>query len=147
MIEFSHGIRAIIRDRKGKSIMGRDHDADLHIFSENCTRESDFDFSMLASRLEEEVACVTSSASSKVWYIDSGASWHMMGIRECFSDYREEKMNFNITMGNKAKCTPVGRGTIVFQTETRVVPCYQCAACTRIGDELTFRVETLRQRI
>lgn len=27
-------------------------------------------------------------------------------------------MNFLITMRNKAKCTPVGRGTIVFQTET-----------------------------
>ena len=27
-------------------------------------------------------------------------------------------MNFQITMGNKEKCTPVGRGTIVFQTET-----------------------------
>ena len=26
-------------------------------------------------------------------------------------------MNFQITMGNKAKCTPVGRGTIIFQTE------------------------------
>jgi len=28
-------------------------------------------------------------------------------------------MNFQITMGSKAKCTPVGKGTIVFQTETR----------------------------
>ena len=26
-------------------------------------------------------------------------------------------MNFQITMGNKAKCTPVGIATIVFQTE------------------------------
>jgi len=26
-------------------------------------------------------------------------------------------MNFQITMGNKSKCTPVGRGTVVFQTE------------------------------
>lgn len=72
---------------------------------------------MLASRLEEEVSCVTSSASSEVWYIDSGASWHMTGIWECFSDYQEERMNFQITMGAKAKCTPVERGTIVFQTE------------------------------
>ena len=80
--------------------MGRDHDAeastsgDSHIFSENCTRDRNFYFSMLASRLEEEVACVTSSASSEVWYIDNGASWHMTGIQECFLDYREERMNF-----------------------------------------------------
>ena len=72
------GTEDVIRDREGKSIMGRDHDAeastsgDSHNFSENCTRDSNFDFSMLASRLEEEVACVTSSASSEVWYIDSG---------------------------------------------------------------------------
>lgn len=54
---------------------------------------------MLASKLEEEVACLASSASSKVWYIDSGASWHMTGIRECFSDYQEEKNEFSNHQG------------------------------------------------
>ena len=77
----------------------------------------DHDIFVLASRLEEEITCLSSFASSKVWYIDSRASTHMMRIQECFSSYQEEKMNFQITMGNKAKCTPVGRGTIVFQTE------------------------------
>ena len=114
----------VIRDRKGKSVMSWDNDVeastlgDSHGFSEDCTRERDFDFSVLASRLEEEVVCMTSAASLEVWYIDSGASWHMTGIRGCFSEYREEKMNFQITMGNKAKCTLVGKGTIVFQTES-----------------------------
>lgn len=100
--------------------MGQDHDAEASTFgescrfSEDCTRDRNFNFSMLASKLEEEVACVASSVSIGVWYIDSGASWHMTGIRECFSDYQEERKNFQITMGNKAKCTPVGKGTIVF---------------------------------
>jgi len=67
--------------------------------------------------LEEEVACVTSSTSSEEWYIDSGASWHMTGIWEFLLGYQEERMNFHITMGNKVKCTPIGKGTIVFQTE------------------------------
>ena len=67
---------------------------DSHRFLEDCTRERHFDFFMLASRLEEEVACMTSATSSEVWYIDSGALWHMTGIRESFSEYREEKMNF-----------------------------------------------------
>lgn len=71
---------------------------------------------MLTLMLEEEVACMTSFASLEVWYIDNGGSWHMTGIQECFLDYQEEKMNFQITMGKKEKCTPVGRGTIVFQT-------------------------------
>ena len=62
----------VIRDRKGKLVMGRDHDAKASTsggsrrFSEDCTRERDFDFSMLASRLEEEVVCMTSVASSEV---------------------------------------------------------------------------------
>ena len=80
--------------------MGQEHDAeastqrDSHKFPEECTRDMDHDYSMLASRLEEEVACLASSASSKVCYIDSGASWHMTGIQECFSKYQEERMNF-----------------------------------------------------
>jgi len=59
--------------------MGQDHDAEVstsgysHRFSEDCTRKGDFNFSMLTSRPEEEVACMTSTASSEVWYIDSGA--------------------------------------------------------------------------
>jgi len=76
-----------------------------------------FYYFILASRLEEEVICLARPASSEVWYIESGASWHMIGIRECFSYYQEQRMNFQITMGNKAKCTPVGRGIVVFQTE------------------------------
>ena len=77
----------------------------------------DHDISVLASRLEEEFACVSRTASSDVWYIDSGASAHMTGVWDCFSDYQEEQTTFKITMGNKAKCTLVGRGTIVFHTE------------------------------
>ncbi len=66
--------------------MGQGHDVEASTsrdscrFSEECIRDRNFDFSMLASRLEEEVACVASSASSWVWYIDSGASWHMTGF-------------------------------------------------------------------
>ena len=80
--------------------MGQEHDAkastqgDSRRFPEKCRRDMNFNYSMLASRLEKEVACLASSASFKVWYIDNGASWHMTGIRECFSDYQEERMNF-----------------------------------------------------
>ena len=93
-------LEGVIRDRKGKLVMGRDHDAEAstsgesHRFSKDCTRERDFDFSMLASKLEEEVACMTSVALSELWYIDSRALGHITGIRECLSEYREEKMNF-----------------------------------------------------
>eukprot|EP00253_Pinus_taeda_P008584 PITA_08584 len=43
----------------------------------------------------------------------------MIGVREYFSSYQEEQMDFSITVGNRTKCTPVGRGTIAFQTEAR----------------------------
>jgi len=65
---------------RGKSTMGQEHDVEASTqgdscrLPEECTRDMNFDYSMLTSRLEEEVACLASSASSKVWYIDSGAS-------------------------------------------------------------------------
>ena len=79
-------------------------------------KQRDHDVSVLASRLEEDFACVSSMTSLGVWYIDSGTSAHMRGVRECFSSYQEEQMSFQFTMGDKAKCTTVGRGTIIFQT-------------------------------
>jgi hypothetical protein len=42
----------------------------------------------------------------------------MTGVREHFSSFREEEMTFDIEMGNKSKCTPVGQGTITFQRES-----------------------------
>ena len=74
----------------------------------------------LSSRLEDEFACLVGSTSHGVWYIDSGALAHMTGAREYISSYKEEQMDFHITMGNITKCTPVGRGTIAFQMEVGI---------------------------
>lgn len=57
--------------------------------------------SELSSRLEVEFTCLSGSTSSSVWYIDSGASAHMTEVREYFSRYQEEQMDFHITMRNK----------------------------------------------
>ena len=35
---------------------------------------------VMASRLEEDLACISSTAPPSVWYIDSGASTHMTGV-------------------------------------------------------------------
>ncbi len=48
----------------------------------------------LSSRLEEEFACLSSSASADVGYIDSKALAHMTGVREYFSSYQEEQTDF-----------------------------------------------------
>ena len=39
----------------------------------------------LSSRMEDEFAlivCMVSSTSQNIWYIDNGASFHMIGVRE-----------------------------------------------------------------
>ena len=54
---------------------------------ESMEEQRDHDVSVLGSRLEEDFACMSSMASPRVWYIDSGASAHIMGVRECFSSY------------------------------------------------------------
>ena len=74
--------------------------------------------SKLSSRLEDEFSCLAGSTSHGFWYIGSEASTHMTGAREYFCSYKEEQMDFQITMGNKTKCTPVVRGTIDFQRES-----------------------------
>jgi hypothetical protein len=50
------------------------------------------------------IACLSSSASTGVWYIDSVASSHMTGVRDFFSSLKEEEVDLYIQMGNDAKC-------------------------------------------
>lgn len=68
------------------------------------------DVNEISNRVDREftlITCLTSSTSQCVWYIDSVVSFHMMGVREEFSNYKEEDINFYIKMGNKSKCTPI----------------------------------------
>jgi hypothetical protein len=60
-----------------------------------------------AARFENEfslIVCLSSSTSLGVWYIDSGASSHMTGVRDYFSSLKEEEMDLIIEMGNNARC-------------------------------------------
>lgn len=57
--------------------------------------------SNLSSRLEDKFACLSGSNSQGVCYIDSRASTYMTGVREYFSSYKEEQVDFQITMGNQ----------------------------------------------
>ena len=84
---------------------------------EHAEMQREHDMKVLASKIEEDLACMSSKTPPSVWYIESGASAHMTGVRKCFSSYQEEQMNFQITMGNEGKCTPIERGTVTFQME------------------------------
>ena len=46
------------------------------------------------------IACMASSASGSVWYLDSGASFHMTGDKESFSDLEEKDIKMHIDMGD-----------------------------------------------
>jgi hypothetical protein len=53
-----------------------------------------------------------------VWYIDIGASSHMIGVCDYFSSLKEEEMDLYIEMGNNAKCRETSHGIVTFQRES-----------------------------
>ena len=57
----------------------------------------------LASQFELDfslIACLVSSYMGLVSYLDSGASFHMMGDKELFSKLEEKDLQMHIEMGD-----------------------------------------------
>jgi hypothetical protein len=74
----------------------------------------------LASQFELDfslIACMASSALGSVWYLGSGASFHMMRDKEIFSDLEEKDLKMHIEMGYDGRYSATGIGTITFQRE------------------------------
>ena len=63
------------------------------------------------------IMCMVSSMVGCVWYLDSGASFHMLGDKNLFSTLEEKDLQMRIEMGNDGKYCVSGEGTIVFQRE------------------------------
>jgi hypothetical protein len=61
---------------------------------------------------------MASSALGLVWYLDSGASFHLTGDKEIFSDLEERDLKMHIEMGNNGRYSANGIGTITFQRES-----------------------------
>jgi hypothetical protein len=82
------------------------------------TEEDEF-----ASQFEREMSLLVSLSTvetpSSVWYIDSGASSHMSGVREHFTDLTESGIKLEIVLGNNTIVRAAGRGTVSFQRELR----------------------------
>jgi hypothetical protein len=75
----------------------------------------------LASQFEPDfslIACMASSALGSVWYLDSGASFHMTRDKELFSDLEERGLKMHIEMGDDGRYNAIGIGTITFQRES-----------------------------
>jgi hypothetical protein len=65
------------------------------------------------------VCCSTVETPSCIWYIDSGASSHMLGVREHFTDLRDPEIRLEIVLGDNTIVRAARCGTVSFQRELR----------------------------
>eukprot|EP00253_Pinus_taeda_P022719 PITA_22719 len=75
----------------------------------------------LASQFELDfslIACLVSSVMGSVWFLDSGASFHMTGDRDLFSDLEDKDLGVHIEMGDDGRYSATGIGTISFERES-----------------------------
>jgi hypothetical protein len=74
------------------------------------------------SQFEQEFSLVAGLSSSTtslvVWYIDSGASRHMTGVRSQFSELTERTLETDVVLGDDRTVSAAGVGTVIFQRES-----------------------------
>ena len=90
---------------KGKNVSSS---TDIDEFDSQFDRE----FSFIAS-LATSVA-----SSSCIWYVDSGASRHMTGVRDQFTQFSEKRLNLEVELGDERIVKVVGVGTVSFLRES-----------------------------
>ena len=74
----------------------------------------------LASQFELDfsfITCLVSSYMGLVWYLDSGAYFHMTRDKELFSDLEEKDLQMHIEMGDDGRYSATGIGTITFERD------------------------------
>eukprot|EP00253_Pinus_taeda_P016240 PITA_16240 len=75
----------------------------------------------LASQFELDfslIACLVSSVMGSVWFLDSGASFHMTGNRDLFSDLEDKDLGVHIEMGDDGRYSATSIGTISFERDS-----------------------------
>ena len=82
-----------------------------------------------------------------VWYLDSGASFHMMGDKELFSDLEEKYLQMHIEMGDDGRYSATDIGTITFERESGKTFFERLYACSRSEEELDLGHDVGRQRL
>eukprot|EP00253_Pinus_taeda_P015796 PITA_15796 len=76
---------------------------------------------VLASQFELDfslIACLVLSVMGSVWFLESGASFHMTGDRDLFSDLDEKYFGVHIKMGDDGRYSATSIGTISFERES-----------------------------
>jgi hypothetical protein len=64
------------------------------------------------------ICCTSVETAPSIWYIDSGASSHMIGVREHLTDLRDTEVRMEIALGDDTLVRVVGIGTITFQRDS-----------------------------
>ena len=57
---------------------------------------------------------LSSATTSSIWYIDSGASSHMIGDHDMLTEMSESDLEMEVVLGDDTEVSAVGRGTIRF---------------------------------
>lgn len=73
---------------------------------EALTSQFELDFTLFA--------CMVSSMLESVWFLDSGASFHMTGVKSLFSTLEEKDLQILIAMGNDENYSVSGVEMIIF---------------------------------
>jgi transposase InsO family protein len=63
------------------------------------------------------ICCTSVETAPSIWYIDSGASSHMIGLREHFSDLRDIEVRIEISLGDDRVVRVAGVGIVAFQRD------------------------------
>lgn len=74
-----------------------------------------------ASQLKPDftlITCMDNNVMGSVWYLDSGASFHMTGCREFLSDLEEKDLQMHIEFGDNKRYNDTRIGTIAFKRES-----------------------------
>ena len=61
---------------------------------------------------------LSAATNFSTWYIDSGASSHMTGDRDMFTEMSESGFEMEVVLGDDIVVSAVGRGTVRFERES-----------------------------
>jgi hypothetical protein len=65
------------------------------------------------------VSCFsTSTVTRSAWYLESGASYHMIEAWDIFNSMTEKDSGIHVELGDDAKYVMKGEGTILFQLKS-----------------------------
>lgn len=70
----------------------------------------------LIQELEEKAAHPHETREVRVWFLDSGCSNHMCGIREWFTDF-DDKFRITVRLGDNSKLLVEGKGSITLEID------------------------------